>query len=123
MATHEDIEHYHIQLGLPYETVDNNIWVIRDAANIVITYEPPLVIFRAKLMDLPKKNLEPFFKMLLELNATQMIHGAYGLEDNSVVIIDTLQNENLDYNEFQATIESMMFALTQDYQILKPFLE
>ena len=123
MATHEDIEHYHIQLGLPYEMVDDNIWIIHDAADIVVTYEPPLVIFRAKLMDIPQKNLEPFFKKLLELNATQMIHGAYGIEDNNVVIIDTLQTKNLDYNEFQATIEAMALSLTQDYQILKPFLQ
>ena len=123
MATHEDIEHYHIQLGLPYETVDNNIWIIRDAVNIVVRYDPPLAIFRAKLMDIPKKNLESFFKMLLELNATRMVHGAYGLEDNSVVIIDTLQTENLDYNEFQSTIEAIMLSITQDYQILKTVLE
>ncbi|HXH14220.1 MAG TPA: YbjN domain-containing protein [Alphaproteobacteria bacterium] len=123
MATHEDIEHYLIQLGLPYETVNNNMWVVREAANIVITYDSPLVIFRAKLMDIPHKNREAFFKLLLELNATHMIHGAYGLEDDSVVLIDTLQAENLDYNEFQATLDAMILSLTQDYQRLNPFRE
>jgi hypothetical protein len=121
MARREEIEHYLIQLGFPHETADDNIWIIHEAADIVVTYEPPLVIFRARLMDIPQKNREPFFKLLLELNATQMIHGAYGLEDNSVVIIDTLQAENLDYNEFHATLDAMMLALTQDYQRLKPF--
>jgi hypothetical protein len=123
MATREDIEHYLIQLGFPYETVDNNMWVIRESANIVVTYEPPLVIFRAKLMDIPHKNRESFFKLLLELNATQMIHGAYGLEDDSVVLIDTLQAGNLDYNEFQATLDAILLAMTQDYQKLSAFRE
>lgn len=123
MATREDTEYYLIQLALPFETVEDNMWIIRDTVNIVVTYDPPLVVFRAKLMDIPKKDRESFFKLLLDLNATQMIHGAYGLEDDSVVLIDTLQSENLDYNEFQATIDTMLLAITQDYQRLKPFRE
>jgi hypothetical protein len=123
MATREDIEHYLIQLGLPHETIESNIWLIRNTANIVVTYEPPLVVFRTKLMDVPKTNREAFFKLLLELNATHMIHGAYGLEDDSVVIIDTLRAENLDFNEFQATLDAIVLAITQDYQKLKAFRE
>jgi hypothetical protein len=123
MATREDVEHYLIQMEQQYETIESNIWVIRDAANIVITYEPPLVVFRAKVMEVPNKNREEFFKLLLNLNATQMVHGAYGIEDSIVVLIDTLQNENLDFNEFQATFDALSLALTQDYQQLKHFLD
>jgi hypothetical protein len=123
MVTREDIEHYLIQLGLPYEAAGEHTWVIHDAANIVVRYEPPLVIFRAKLMAIPQQKREPFFKLLLELNATQMIHGAYGLEADNVVLIDTLQSENLDYNEFRAALDAMLLAITQDYQKLKPFRE
>jgi hypothetical protein len=72
-------------------------------------------------MELPNKRREEFFKLLLEINASDMIHGAYGIEDNNVVLIDTLQAENLDYNEFQATLEALMLSSTQDYQKLKAF--
>jgi len=123
MATREDIEHYLIQMQQPFETIESNVWIIRDTANIVVTYEPPLVVFRAKVMEIPNKNREDFFKMLLNLNATQMIHGAYGVENGIVVLIDTLQNENLDFNEFQATFDALSLAMTQDYQKLKPFLD
>jgi hypothetical protein len=121
MATREDIEHYLVQMGHPHETIADNMWVVRDEANIVISYEPPLVIFRSKLMDMPKKNREAFFRLLLELNASEMIHGAYGVEGNSVVLIDTLQSEHLDLNEFQATVDALLLAITQDYQKLKAF--
>ena len=86
MATREDIEHYLIQMGHPHETIADNMWVVRNEANIVISYEPPLVIFRSKLMELPKKNRQAFFRRLLELNASEMIHGAYGIEGNHVLI-------------------------------------
>jgi hypothetical protein len=121
MATREDIEHYLIQIEHPHETIKENMWIVRDAANIVITYAPPLVVFRTKLMEVPQQDREAFFRLILELNATQMTHGAYGIENNSIVLIDTLEVENLDFNEFQATLDSFSLVIAQDYQKLKPF--
>ncbi len=123
MATRDEIEHYLIQTGHPHEAIDNHMWVVRDEANIVISYAPPLVIFRAKLMDVPQHNREAFFRLLLELNASELIHGAYGLEGSSIVLIDTLQSEHLDLNELQATLDAMLLAINHDYQKLKAFLE
>lgn len=121
MANRDDIEHYLIQVGYPYESIESGMWIIRNTANIVVTLEPPLIIFRIKLMELPDNRREEFFRSLLEINASQMIHGAYGIEDNNVVLIDTLQSENLDYNEFQATLDAIMLSSAQDYQNLKSF--
>ncbi len=121
MATREDIEHYIIQTDYPFESIESNMWVIHDTANIVVTYDPPLILFRMKLMDVPKERREAFFKLLLELNASQMIHGAYGIEEENVVMIDTLQSEHLDLNEFQASLEALLLASTQDYQKLNDF--
>ena len=121
MARREDIEHYLIRVGHPHETIADNMWVIRDTANIVISYGPPLVIFRSKLVDVPGKNREAFFRLLLELNASEMIHGAYGLEGDVVALIDTLQSEQLDLKEFQATVDALLLAINQDYQRLKSF--
>jgi Tir chaperone family protein CesT len=121
MANRDDIEHYLIQMEYPFESIESHMWVIHNTADVVVTYEPPLVIFRMKLMEVPIKQREDFFKLLLELNATEMIHGAYGIEDNNIVLIDTLQSEHLDFNEFQATLEALMLASTQDYQKLQAF--
>jgi len=108
-------------MDYPFESIDSNMWVIHDTANIVVTYELPLVLFRMKLMDIPNERRETFFKLLLELNASQMIHGAYGIEGENVVLIDTLQSEHLDFNEFQASLEALLLASTQDYQKLNAF--
>jgi hypothetical protein len=121
MATRDDIEHYVIQMNYPFESIESNMWVIHDTANIVVTHDPPLVLFRMKLMEIPKERREAFFKLLLELNASQMIHGAYGIEEENVVLIDTLQSEHLDFNEFQASLEALLLASTQDYQKLNAF--
>ena len=121
MATRDDTEHYIIQMDYPFESIESNMWVLHDTANIVVTYDLPLVLFRMKLMDIPNERREAFFKLLLELNASQMIHGAYGIEGENVVLIDTLQSEHLDFNEFQASLEALLLASTQDYQKLNAF--
>jgi len=43
MATHDNIEHFLIQLEYPFESVEAYMWVIRNTGNVVVTYEPPLV--------------------------------------------------------------------------------
>ncbi len=121
MATREDIEHYLIQIHHLFEAIRDNMWVIHDTVDTIVIFAPPLVILRTKLMEVPNTNREHFYKLLLELNASQMVHGAYGLEDNNVVIIDTLEVENLDLNEFQASLDAMSLAASQDYERLKAF--
>jgi hypothetical protein len=121
MDPRNNIEHYLIQMEYPFESIGPHMWVIRNTANVVVTYDPPLVVFRMKLMEIPKERREDFFKLLLELNATNIIHGAYGIEGNNVVLIDTLQSEHLDFNEFQASLEALLLASTQDYQKLNAF--
>jgi hypothetical protein len=40
------------------------------------------------------------------------VHGAYGLEENEVILTDALEIENLDYTEFLASLESLALAVT-----------
>jgi hypothetical protein len=125
MATNRDIEAYFDELELNYETVGEGIWVLnledQGVDNLVINHEPPIIVLRIKLMDAPKKKREQFFQRLLELNLTDLAHGAYAWEDNNVVLVDTLQSEYLDLNELQASIESLAFAAVQNYEELSSY--
>jgi hypothetical protein len=121
MASRDDIEHYLIQFEYPFESIEAHMWIIRNTANVIVTYEPPLVLFRMKLMVIPKERREDFFKLLLELNTTHMLHGAYGIEGDNVVLIDTLQSEHLDFNEFRASLDALVLASSEDYKKLKAF--
>ena len=125
MATNRDIEAYFDELELDYKTVGEGIWVLnledQGVDNLVINHEPPVIVFRIKLMDAPEKNREQFFQRLLELNGTDLLHGAYALEENSLVLVDSLQSEHLDLNELEASIESLAFAATQNYSELSSY--
>ena len=127
MANKEDVEAYLLEMGNPYEELGEGIWMIHDEYdnldNIVVYFDPPLITFRVKLMNVPKsdENRSKLFEHLLRLNATEMVHGAYGIDGESVIIIDTLQSENLDNNEFQASIDALIFALSTHYEELKAY--
>jgi hypothetical protein len=121
------IEQYLIDLKYSFQEVKPNFWLLDDAEHnlegMVVMYTDPLVIVRVQVMDAPRENRQDFYSKLLELNAADMIHGAYGLEGEKVVIIDTLEYETLDYVEFRATLDAISLALTQHYPILSVYRE
>jgi hypothetical protein len=119
------IEKFLIDLMYTYREVEKNLWILEDPEHslegVALVYSEPLVIVRIQVMDIPKTKREEFFAKLLELNAKDLIHGAYGLEGDKVVLIDTLEYETLDYSEFRATLDAFSLALTQHYPILSVY--
>ena len=127
MVTSSDIEAYLIRMGVSYDELRKNTWMIRDnddqVDNLVVTLNDPVIVFHVKLMELaPGCDRMRLFEELLRLNAAEMLHGAYGLEGNAIVATDTLQAENLDFNEFQASVDALNLAITSHYRRLSPFL-
>jgi hypothetical protein len=68
---------------------------------------------RVKVMSLPtnENDLATLSRRLLELNATDLVHGSYGIEEDSIVMTEALELAHLDYEEFQAAFESISLAL------------
>jgi hypothetical protein len=117
MINREDLESFFIRMGVEAEEVDENIWVLHgeeDAPNVVVTYAPPVMLLRLKVMDLPDgatdHQLAGLFRKLLELNASDLVHGSYGIEEGDVALSDALELETLDFQELRASHESIVFA-------------
>ena len=119
------IESYMINLGFFFEEVGENTWIINDEKSgleqVLVLVEEPLVIIRINVTTLPDRNNEEFFKTLLSLNATDLVHGAYAISDNEVILIDTLQYRTMDIEEFQASLDSIGLAMVGHYPILSKF--
>jgi hypothetical protein len=126
MKTASDIQAYLLNMELNYEEPREGTWVINaldGAQKLVITLAGPVVVFRVKVMEIPRHHREELFRTLLELNASEMMHGAYGIEGDAVVISDALQLENLDYNEFAATVDDISLAVSSHHGRLAKFRE
>ena len=126
MVTLNDIEIYLDDCGFPFEQVSEGVWRVESSdnnvSNIIMSYEDPILLLRVNLMKIPVSNREAFYERLLRLNATEIPHGAFGIENDIVVLIDTLQVENLDRNELQASVDSLGFTVAQYYNELKEYL-
>ena len=126
MKTAADVQAYLMKMELPYEEPRENTWMVTGLDgldNLVITLAGPVLVFRVKVLEIPSAHREELFRTLLELNATEMMHGAYGIEGDSVVIMDALQLENLDYNEFAATVDDITLAVASHHGRLAKFRE
>jgi hypothetical protein len=132
MVTKEDIEGFLNRLGsdgASYTEVEPGLWVIRPSGEldfgVVVNYSPPVVILRVKVMTLPTNTeaLATLSRRLLELNATDLVHGAYGIEEESIVMTEALELAHLDYEEFLAAFESITVALASHLRELGSFRE
>ena len=116
MVTREDLESFFIRMDADYEEVDEGMFLVRgrnSGAPMVVHYADALLLIRMKLMDLPADlgdNAEALYRVLLELNATDVVHGAYGIEEGELILSDTLELETLDFHELQASVESIELA-------------
>jgi len=128
MRTREDIESYLMRSGTAYEAVggdEHPTWMVKDHSSngtILVRLAGPIVFFRSKVLRLDTvTDRTGLFETLLNLNATDMVHASYGIGGDDVVLTCALRLENLDYNEFQGTIDDFSLALTNHHATLAPF--
>jgi hypothetical protein len=132
MVTKEDIEGWLNRLsadGASFNEVEPGLWVVRPPGeldfSVVVHYSPPVVLLRVKVMTLPtdKETLATLSRRLLELNATDLVHGSYGIEQDSIVMTEALELSHLDYEEFLAAFESITVALASHLRELGSYRE
>jgi hypothetical protein len=130
MVGKEDIEGFIDRLdsgSAEVEELEAGVWMVRTmaGAEVLVQYAPPVVILRVAVMPLPSgagKQTE-LCRQLLSYNASEMVHGAYGLEGDRVVLVDTLELQNLDFNDFEASFDSLTLALATHLGALAPYRE
>jgi len=132
MVSKEELEVFLDRLGVEgasHNEIKSGMWLVHpngaNGADIVVHYSPPVVLLRAKVMDLPKdaKQFTTLARKLLELNAGELVHGSYGIEGDAIVLTEALELGHLDYEEFLASYESMTLSLASHVRELAPFRE
>ncbi len=122
MVTRDDLESYLIRMDLEWNEVDEGMFLVQSqSGGVVVHLSDPLLLVRLKVMDLPNGefDLSGLYRVLLELNATDIVHGAYGIEDGELILTDTLGLQTLDFEELQASVESLQFAASSHLERIK----
>ena len=115
MVTREDLESFLIRMDLDYREVEPGMFLVQGRNSglpMVVHHADSVLLIRMKLMDMPtaEDGKIELYRTLLELNASDVVHGAYGIEENELIISDTLELETLDFHELRASMESIELA-------------
>lgn len=121
----DKVRSYLVDLGLSFEEIGEKTWLINDEEkglkNLIVMVSEPVVILRIKVMELPAERRGELYECLLRLNAEDLLHGAYALEGDGVILVDTLELESMDLEELRASLEAIGLALVQHYKTLNPY--
>jgi len=127
MDAKDKLEGYLINLGLTYEKITDDTWVINDSSQglneVMIMVEDPVAIVRVVVMTVPKANREVFFETILKLNANDLIYGAYGILGDQLILQNCLLLETLDLPELQSTLDEVGLALAEHYPVLSKYMK
>ena len=132
MVSREDLESYLVRLGAEgasYFEVEPGMYVVRPGgtpdAQVVVHLTPPVLLMRMNVMPVPDDPdaAAKLSRRLLELNATDLVHGAYGISGQDIILTEALELSDLDFSEFLAAYESMTLALASHVRELAPYRE
>jgi hypothetical protein len=132
MLTKDDIESFLVRLnatGATYSEVEPGFWIVRPNAesdlSIAVNYSPPVLLLRIDVMTLPSDGVRTatLTRRLLELNASDLLHGSYGIQNENIVLTEALELSALDFEEFLASYESMTLALASHLRELGSYRE
>lgn len=132
MITREDVESYLDRMaaeGVTHEELEQGLWAVRPGGalelDVVVSYTPPVLLLRVKVMPVPvvPAEIAALSRRLLELNATDLLHGSYGIDGDAIVLTEALELSHLDYEEFLAAYESMTLSLASHMRELASFRE
>ena len=98
------------------EVQEEELFVIKDEdkgiCNMIVDCESPMVEIEQLILEI--EGSASNYKRLLQMNR-DLIHGSFVLDDegSKVLFRDTLELENLDANELEATINALSLALAE----------
>jgi len=115
----ERVKEFLFDMGIPIVSEDpaEELVVVNDEDNgvkdLVIDCEEPILVLEQVIMEVPKDPGD-LFKRLLQMNR-ELVHGAFVLDEEARLILfrDTLQLENLDRNELEASIQALGLGLVE----------
>jgi hypothetical protein len=114
--TAEDVENYLLQLDRRFEN-DGGTFLLQAPGGtpIAIRVAPPVVAVRVLIGPVPQDSTHKamLFEKLLRYNASDLMHIAYGVDNDNVVLSTALEIENLDLNELEAVLSDIDLALAR----------
>jgi hypothetical protein len=124
IKSNEDLEAYLNRLERRFERVDDGTYLIPmgpQAPPAALRLAPPVLVAQVVIGPAPTvaENSAPLFRRLLEFNAECLVHAAYGIERDTIVLSAALELDNLDINEIEAVLADLDMALAEQVPAIR----
>jgi hypothetical protein len=127
--TNEDLEAYLQKLARRFERLEDGTYLVagdQGQPPIAIRLAPPVVVAQVPIGSAPSADTadtSKLFRHLLGLNAGELLHAAFGLDGDSIVLGAALEMDNLDVNELEAVLADMDVALAEHVPVLREMVQ
>src|SRR5687768_2967387 len=125
VRTEEDLEQQMERIGRALTKVGQGTYVLLLGPNrpmVAIRLSPPVLVMQVAVGQVPPLDIErsaKLYRALLEFNATGLVHAAYGLEGETMVLSAAFELESVDPNEIEAALSDMDMALAEQVPVLR----
>jgi hypothetical protein len=122
--TVDDLEAQLSRLGRMQERLSDGTFLVSIGSShppVALRLTPPVLLVQVTVGPAPADDVKaaPLYRHLLELNASALVHSAYGLEKGLIVLSSALELESLDLNELEAVLADMDVALSEHVPVLR----
>jgi len=124
IRTSDDLEAQLGRLGRRYERTPDGTFILSLGANqppAALLMVPPVLVVQVAVGAAPSDltKAAPIYKKLLELNNSALLHAAFGLENDQIVLAAALELDSLDLNELEAVLADIDVALGEHIPLLR----
>jgi hypothetical protein len=128
IRTSDDLEGQLARLGRRYERTPDGTFIVAIGPNqppAALLLVPPVLVVQVAIGDAPKdlNRAAPIYKKLLELNASALLHTAFALENDQIVLAAALELDSLDLNELEAVLADIDVALGEHVPVLRSMVQ
>ena len=120
IVSNEDLEGHLTRLSRSFERAeDADVFLVSMGPGqplCALSISPPVLVAQVRVAEAPRSDdaaSASFMRRLLELNASGLLHAAFGIESGQIVLTAALELQNLDMNELEAVLADVDVALAE----------
>ena len=120
IVSNEDLEGHLTRLSRSFERAeDADVFLVSMGPGqppCALSISPPVLVAQVRVAEAPRLDdaaSARFMRRLLELNASGLLHAAFGIESGQIVLTAALELQNLDMNELEAVLADLDVALSE----------
>jgi hypothetical protein len=123
--TPRDVEAYLTQLARRFEVLPDGTFAIDSGPGfprVAVRVSDAMVVVRVLIGEVPadQPNAQlALFRKMLELNATELLYCAYGLDGTQIMLGTAAELQNLDLNELEAVLGDIDLAMARHVPLLR----